>query len=197
MICLRDHQALEDTVSEAKRKRGRPAKYPKGERRPTLQFRVRGGLHEKLKAAATRSEMSISEEIEKRVTHSFDPVDALARLVGVLVRAGEVLTGKSWGEDRRTRELVFGLILQRFDAMMDDPTSALLAEEAWRTRQYFVSHAWRAPVDDPFVGMDATHLRAKPDEAEQAPEQAPEPLPVRSRKPSARKTPGKNEPATA
>ena len=114
-------------------------------------------------------------------------------LLAHIVRMAAALTGKSWAEDRYTRELTFGLILQRLNTMLDDPTNALLADEARRAREHFLRHAWRAlDAGDPFVGMSATHLRSKPDEAEQAPnEQAPEPTPVRSRKSQLAKPPAK------
>ncbi|MGU3537743.1 hypothetical protein [Methylobacterium sp. A54F] len=56
-----------------KRPRGRPRTYPGTEKRPTLTFRVRGGLHEQLKAAAEGNQRSISEEIEGRIGLSFEP----------------------------------------------------------------------------------------------------------------------------
>ncbi|TXN71470.1 Arc family DNA-binding protein [Methylobacterium sp. WL6] len=57
----------------AKRSKGRPRIYPGTEKRPTLTFRVRGGLHEQLKEAAEKNERSLSEEIEGRVAMSFEP----------------------------------------------------------------------------------------------------------------------------
>lgn len=65
--------------SETPKKRmGRPRKYPGTEKRPTLTFRVRDGLHEKLKQSSEDGERSISEEIERRLERSYE-IDKLAR----------------------------------------------------------------------------------------------------------------------
>ena len=50
-----------------KNKGGRPRKFAADTRNPTLSFRVRGGLYEKIKAAAERDGRSLSEEIERRL----------------------------------------------------------------------------------------------------------------------------------
>jgi hypothetical protein len=130
-------------VSETKRKPGRPAKYPKGEKRPTLTFRVRGGLHEQLQAAAARSGLSLSEEIERRVALTFDDVDALARMVGGLVRAGQALTGRTWREDPDTVDVILGLIIRQFAALRCDPEGALLAQDAHEAYRHHLGTAWR------------------------------------------------------
>lgn len=63
-----------------KNKGGRPRKHPVGTRVPTLAFRVRAGLRDKLEASAERSERSISEEIERRLEQSYE--DDLLRGAG-------------------------------------------------------------------------------------------------------------------
>ena len=68
---------------ETRRRPGRPAKHPPGERRLTLTFRVREPTHEKLKQAAASAGRSISEEIEHRVERSFEH-EYLDRLEGIL-----------------------------------------------------------------------------------------------------------------
>jgi len=155
-------------------RRGRPPKQLFVDKRRTHTIRLREHVRQKLMAVSRESGLSMSEEVERRVELTFGIYDRLGALVSNVVRAGEALTGKSWEEDRRTRELTFGLILQRFDSMIDDPTLALLAEDARAAREHFISHAWRAPSNDPFVGMSATHLKSKP-EGELAPEPVQEP----------------------
>ena len=124
----------------------------------------------------------MSEEIERRVDASFEVLDALGAMIANLARVGEALTGRPWREDRATRDLVFGLVLSRLEAMRDDPESALLADEARRAREHWLTHAWRGPLAaDPFVG--APHLRPQPEEAsaptqEPVPAYVPEPVPA-------------------
>lgn len=57
---------------EIKSKGGRPSKDPAGGKRPTVTFRCRTDLQAQLQAAATRSDKSVSEEIEHRLMRSFD-----------------------------------------------------------------------------------------------------------------------------
>jgi hypothetical protein len=60
------------TKSEiAKRRTGRPRKYPP-QKRFTQTFRVQRSVHEKLQAAAAASGRSHSEEIERRLEQSFE-----------------------------------------------------------------------------------------------------------------------------
>jgi hypothetical protein len=54
------------------RKIGRPRKYDAVRRRPTLTFRVRNGLYERLLAEAIRTEKSMSEVIEDSLNEFFD-----------------------------------------------------------------------------------------------------------------------------
>ena len=136
-------------VSETKKKTGRPAKYPKGERRPTLTFRVRGGLYGQLQAAAARSELSLSEEIERRVALTFDEVDALARMVGGLVQARQALTGRTWREDPDTLDTILGLVIRQFTVLRIDPDGALLAEEARQTYHDYLRTAWQESNPEP------------------------------------------------
>ncbi|TDR95675.1 hypothetical protein [Enterovirga rhinocerotis] len=55
---------IEQKEEAPRNKGGRPRKHPKGERRSTLSFRVRGDMHERLAASGRENERSISEEIE-------------------------------------------------------------------------------------------------------------------------------------
>ncbi len=60
------------STNKAKKKTGRPPKFPGEGKRPTLTFRVRGGMHEQLKASAAAAVRSISEEIEWRLAKSYE-----------------------------------------------------------------------------------------------------------------------------
>jgi hypothetical protein len=53
---------------------GRPPRHPGERLSKNRTFRVRGGLDEKLQAAAAASGRSVSEEIEFRLDQSFDRV---------------------------------------------------------------------------------------------------------------------------
>lgn len=61
-----------------KRKVGRPSMGKSG----TFSFRVRAGLREKLEAAATSNQRSISEEIEIRISRSLTPGAIVAEALG-------------------------------------------------------------------------------------------------------------------
>lgn len=54
---------------------GRPRKYPSEGKRPTLTFRVRGSLYEKLRREAELSEKSMSEVIEDSLIRYFEIKD--------------------------------------------------------------------------------------------------------------------------
>ena len=102
-----ERQKLRQAYNE--KHKGRP---PRTDMRTTHTTRLRAPVREKLKAAAAVSGLSISEEIERRTEASFDVVDQLSVLLANIVRMAAALTGKSWAEDRYTRELTFGLIMQ-------------------------------------------------------------------------------------
>ncbi|MGU3541037.1 hypothetical protein [Methylobacterium sp. A54F] len=53
------------------KKGGRPRLYPGTEKRPTLTFRVRGDMHQRLQESAQAEGRSLSEEIEHRLHKSF------------------------------------------------------------------------------------------------------------------------------
>ena len=61
-------------------KGGRPRKYASDERRPTMTFRIRGDMHERLRTEAEAGEVSLSEEIERRLIKSFDMEEQIAVL---------------------------------------------------------------------------------------------------------------------
>ena len=70
-------------IPRGKPSRGRPPRHG-GERLiKNRTFRVRGGLDEKLLAAAAASERSVSEEIEFRLIQSFnrDTMEAVGRAI--------------------------------------------------------------------------------------------------------------------
>src|SRR4051812_12882394 len=172
-------QSTDQAAPKPKARIGRPPKTLFADKRRPANIRLREPIREKLLAASAASGLSMSEEIERRVDASFDVLDALGAMIANLARVGEALSGRSWREDRATRDLVFGLVLARLEAMRDDPESALLADEARRAREHWLTHAWRGPlVNDPFVG--APHLRPQPGEAPApAPTQASVPAPTR------------------
>ncbi|MCJ2036392.1 hypothetical protein [Methylobacterium sp. J-068] len=52
-------------------KGGRPSKDPAGGKRPTITFRCRASLQEKLQTSSRAADRSVSEEIERRIEESF------------------------------------------------------------------------------------------------------------------------------
>ncbi|GJE14569.1 hypothetical protein [Methylobacterium longum] len=57
--------------AEAQKKIGRPAKNPGEGKRPTITFRCRGPLHERIQASAREADRSVSEEVETRLDRSY------------------------------------------------------------------------------------------------------------------------------
>lgn len=53
------------------KKVGRPPKDPSGGKRPTITFRCRAHLQERIQAAADAADRSVSEEVERRIEDSF------------------------------------------------------------------------------------------------------------------------------
>jgi hypothetical protein len=95
---------------EAKRKVGRPSKG----RRANFTFRLTNALREKLASAAEASDLSMSEEIERRLDQSFSGAGIvaemfggpeIARLMNVFALAAltvELQTGRKFSEDEVT-----------------------------------------------------------------------------------------------
>jgi len=127
------NQTTDQTAPKARK--GRQSKDLFVGKRRTHTIRLREEVRKKLMAVSRESGLSMSEEAERRIEASFGTVDQLATLLGHIIRMGQALTGRPWEEDRYTRELCFGLIVQRLGTMMDDPQNALLVEEARQARE--------------------------------------------------------------
>ena len=76
---------MSDEVKAKRTKGGRPRIYNSSQKRPTMAFRIRGDLHKDLIASAADRERSLSEEIERRLTDSFD-AEALEAMLRRVVR---------------------------------------------------------------------------------------------------------------
>jgi hypothetical protein len=93
-----------------KRKVGRPSKG----KRANFTFRLTDALRAKLAAAAEESDLSMSEEIERRLDVSFSgrtiveellgghETSRLLLTIGHAIRVVEITTGKSWTDDYET-----------------------------------------------------------------------------------------------
>ena len=57
--------------AEAQKKIGRPPKNPGEGKRPTITFRCRGPLHERIQSSAREADRSVSEEVETRLDRSY------------------------------------------------------------------------------------------------------------------------------
>lgn len=119
------------SMQSAPKRIGRPPKPP-GEKKvgSNLTIRMRGDLRERLNAEAKKSELSVTEEVERRIERSFevaslaadlkqmiaeDTLDAIVSIAGsrenlsFLMQLGhlmvisELTTGKNWREDEETR----------------------------------------------------------------------------------------------
>ena len=92
-------------------KGGRPRKYASDAKRPTMAFRIRGDMHQRLKTQAEAGEISLSEEIERRLTKSFDMEEKIAELERNIATLRE--TERMLWPDESARALghIFALIL--------------------------------------------------------------------------------------
>ena len=115
-------------VEKPKNKGGRPRKHPQGNRIPTLAFRVRAGLRDKLEAGAKQNERSISEEIEQRLEHSFQEDQRTSNLSDgqkLAVRAVErcweffemKIGSNEWSDFESGRAAMRAAMLQTIDFM--------------------------------------------------------------------------------
>src|SRR4051794_11640388 len=161
---------MNDEEPASKQRIGRPPKYLSEGLRRTHSLRFREPVRDRLMAAARRSGLSMSEEVERRVEESFDDVAAVGRVVGHLLKTAEGITGQSWHADVGTRDLALDMIIRRLQAMRDDPVGVPQGEEARRARDYLTSIAWR----DPDTSREATlQPVGKPEWGETEPKQPP------------------------
>jgi hypothetical protein len=124
-----------------RRKLGRPLKDPGEGARPTMTFRVRRWIRDRLVEASEKSGYSISEEVERRLERSFQEMDILTRFFGredtiVLVRAMagaidaiQYMTGRSWRDDPHTRQLIRQDIISILAGLERDSGASLVAEQ--------------------------------------------------------------------
>ena len=101
--------------TQAKKKAGRPRKHPEGARRPTLAFRVRDEMREYLEAGAKARNLSISEEVERKLafmrTLAEDPeTEAVILAVVSAIKVVRTVTGKNWKDDKNTAVMTMGAI---------------------------------------------------------------------------------------
>ena len=98
-----------------KKKGGRPRKHPEGARRPTLAFRVRDEMREYLEAGAKTRNLSISEEVERKLafmrTLAEDPeTEAVILAVVSAINLVKTVTGKNWKDDKNAAVMTMGAI---------------------------------------------------------------------------------------
>lgn len=97
-------------MSEQESSQRRPGRREKAAGKPktdTVTFRVRADMREKLSAAAKARDLSMSEEVERRVLLSFDLAsnpsnEFIIRTVANALLLSEMVTGKSWTTDKTT-----------------------------------------------------------------------------------------------
>ena len=115
------------------RKIGRPRKYESEGKRPTLTFRVRGSLYDRLQREAKISDKSLSEVIENSLDRYFetrDQYNELSRIVGLAIASVEASEGRRYFECRSMRLATRSAI----DAVLDVLLTRRIDEEAERTK---------------------------------------------------------------
>jgi hypothetical protein len=174
-----------------KRKPGRPSLG----KRQSFTFRIRDIVRDQLVAAAQASNVSVSEEIERRVEQSFSNAGVVAEMFGgpqnakllftfaVAIQEVERATGKYWWADPPTceqmRRAIDSIILAHTPAKYPP-----LAELGARYGRPFIDH-FQIGNDAAAFAMAKARLAAQ-----NAPAKAPEATPPPST-PSSRKVKGK------
>lgn len=116
-----------------------PKIYKSEAKRPTVTFRVRGDLFEKLKASAIEAQMSISEEIERRLLLSISlsttpQNEMILRMVRDAFELSEIVSGKKWFEDKATAHICYNAVISTlsvlFQKEINDPLNSEIQEQA-------------------------------------------------------------------
>lgn len=137
------------STTTAPKRIGRPPKPP-GEKKvgSNLTIRMRGDLRERLNAEAKKSELSVTEEVERRIERSFEisslaegvkqqiaeeTLEAIVSIAGsrsnlsLLMQVAhlmvmcEATTGKSWREDEETRDRVEREVSEYLPRLLRNP----------------------------------------------------------------------------
>ena len=139
---------------KTERKIGRPRKYEGEGKRPTLTFRVRGNLYERLQREAKISDKSLSEVIEASLDRYFetrDQYNELARSIGLAVTAVEAKEGKRYFDTPEmrlaTRSAIEAILEVLLGPKFDDAASKSVIEAVLEQAKRFASNpllaAWR------------------------------------------------------
>ena len=108
---------MDTEPKKTRTKGGRPRKYASDAKRPTMAFRIRGDMHEKLVASAASGGISVSEDIERRLIWSLGfAKDANNEMIFRMVRdafeISEAVTGKRWFQDNSTAHICYNSVMQ-------------------------------------------------------------------------------------
>jgi hypothetical protein len=149
-----------------KRRPGRPSLGKRG----NFTFRVRENIRERLIASAESSNVSVSEEIERRIEQSFSHASVIAEMFGgeqtarlmftfaVAIQEAERVTGKNWWADEGTFETA-KVAIDSILASYDFRKKRELAETMGRWGSLAELGARHGPFIDHFsIGMDAAAL---------------------------------------
>lgn len=102
-------------MSEQENPQRRPGRREKAPGKPkggTLTFRVRADMRDRLEASAKARDLSMSEEVERRILLSLDLAsnpsnEFIIRTVADALRLSEIVTGKTWTADKTTALMGF------------------------------------------------------------------------------------------
>ena len=119
------------------KRRGRPPKSPGDRKGGNLTFRVRDGMREELETSSKARNLSISEEIERRLGFAFDispdpETEIIIRSVSSAIKLAQACTGYKWSKDKSTAVIVSSaisaaakVVLSRYkdEDLLDNQTS--------------------------------------------------------------------------
>jgi hypothetical protein len=171
--------AVSDTEIKSKKRVGGPRKYAPDAKRSTLTFRVHEAMRERLEKVCAQSGRSLSEEIEYRVERSFREVDvhnlldfyfgsketiALLREIAPYITYQMAKSGKSWRNDKATRDALREHLSGLFDAL-DDEEGYAARTAAWEAMNEYNANAWKdpPPLQDQYRHLVGRSLAEKKD----------------------------------
>lgn len=101
---------MSDSPQQEKKRPGRRPKVAGDHKNSSLTFRTRGGIREKLEASAKARDLSVSEEVERRIMLSFDLAsnpsnEYIIRTIATALQLSEDLTNRKWTDDRTTAKM--------------------------------------------------------------------------------------------
>ena len=111
------------TPAKRREREVKPRQYPSENKRPTISFRVRADMVDKLKASAEDRDLSLSEEVERSLNFKFDFArdahdELVMRSFKTAFDMAEKLAGARWFESNDAAKLCHAAITKAADLLI-------------------------------------------------------------------------------